>query len=647
MIWREFTMKSADLKEMLKDSDPYVRRDACNAVSDAKDPGLIPELVAVLRDENPGVKEAALNALISIGSREVAEAVSPMLKSDEAAVRNVAIEILQQVGAPGLDILTSMLTDQDDDVVKFAVDIIAGIKEAEGVKLLGPLVKHTNPNVRGSVAVCLGRIEAEGAASILLELLGDSEQWVQFSAVEGLGFLKDPIAVAPLLELIENEEGLVREAAIDAVSRVAGHDEAMGVLNKIGELISDGHVISPAPVVDLLKKATAHGSARRLRPGLEKTYYNFFSSAMEKSDIPTSLLIIRGLSYLHRPEGLEKIFNFTDSLKEINEDTRAELVDCVVTTIGHRFLPPLVKSELMKLNKCFGIIVDALGILRREDAVPILEELMHRAGKEDLRHVASAIEAIGSVESVNVLYNALKSVDGHVRKTAARALATLAGESAVPALFDLLKSEEYRDVQEDVTDVLSLVPSIEVKERFCALLHAPESVMREMGARGLGMIGDEQVLDHLKKAASDSEPAVRKAAYKSMAKLGIPDAIEHVIEGLHDTHDDVKLSVLKALGGWNGDRIRTALLDVVKDENLWVRYQAVNLLGDMEDASTQGVLEQLLINDEPPIKAAAAMALGKCGCTESLEVLERFCEHPDPKVMQAVHESIESLRCLL
>jgi HEAT repeat protein len=90
-----------------------------------------------------------------------------------------------------------------------------------------------------------------------------------------------------------------------------------------------------------------------------------------------------------------------------------------------------------------------------------------------------------------------------------------------------------------------------------------------------------------------------------------------------------------------------ALLEVVKDDNLWVRYHAVNLLGDLADPSTEGVLLQLLEKDEPPVQAAAATALGKCCCVESIKVLEQFSDHPDPKVMEAVHESIETLKCLL
>ncbi|MFQ5736234.1 MAG: HEAT repeat domain-containing protein [Thermodesulfobacteriota bacterium] len=640
-------MNDTNVKAMLRDSDPYVRRDACFAVSESRDKGLIPELVNVLRDENPGVKEAALNALISIGGGVVAAAVCPMLRVEDASLRNIAIEILQQVGPEGLDNIATMLDDPDDDVVKFAVDIIAGIKEAEGVRLLSPLVHHRNPNVRGSVAVCLGRIEAEGSSRILLEILNDTEQWVRFSAIEGLGLLRDQIALRPLLDIIEDEEGLIREAAIEAISSIAGPEEAADVLHRISGIVRQGHVINNAPVVCLLEKAASGATGFRREPGFVSTYYDFLCSSMEDTDQASRLQAVKGLGLLRVPGALEKVFGFINGLKEIDEETEAECVDAVVSLVGHGPLPKPLEAELGKMGACFGIIVAALRILRAEDAVPVLEGLMPRAGKQELRELVSAIEAIGSLKSVDALYNALKSTDGHTREISARALASLSGESAVPGLFEALKKERYRDVAEKITDVLAVIPSQDVKKGFCGLLDGDSEVLREMGARGLGMIGDEAVLEHLEKAVTDDSPGVRKAAYRSMAKLGIPDAIELVIEGLKDSHDDVRLSVLQALGGWTGQRIKEALIDVLKDENIWVRYQGVNLIGELGERDTEGVLQDLLLNDVPPVKAAAATALGKSGSAQSIKVLEQFTEHPDPKVREAVYEAMESLKCLL
>jgi HEAT repeat protein len=61
--------KSNSIKTMLTDADPYVRRDACEAVAEGRRHEFIPDLVTVLKDPHPGVREAAINALTPSAAR--------------------------------------------------------------------------------------------------------------------------------------------------------------------------------------------------------------------------------------------------------------------------------------------------------------------------------------------------------------------------------------------------------------------------------------------------------------------------------------------------------------------------------------------------------------------------------------------------
>lgn len=638
-------MDNKTIKEMLGSADPYTRRDACVEIVDGKLPEFIPDLVRFLRDGDAGVKEAALNALTSIGGRHVAGAISPLLRETDAGLRNIGIEILQIIGSEALDTLSSLLRDSDDDVVKFAVDILANIKEERAVNMLCGLIGHPNPNVRASVAVCLGRIKASGAISVLFKALNDSEEWVRFSAIEGLGLMQDSKALEPLLEIIERDSGLIKEAAIEAVSKTASCADSAQILSKIEGLLRKGQIINAGAVVELLEKAMAPGSNFKPTREFKEVYFNFFSRAMEDSERAAQENALRGLGLLKLPEGITRALDYANSLKEIDEDVESLLVDTIVAIAGHGQVPGVLKDELKKGGKSLKIIVKALGQTRTEDAVPVLEELMGRVAKHELREVVSALEAIGSSHSIEVLYQSLKSTDGHTRKIAARALSALAGEEAAGRLFEALNREVYRDVMEEITDVLALIPSDEVRNGFCGLLSSGSEAMREMGARGLGVIGDEAALRFLEKSAKDPSPKVRKVAYNSMARLGIQDSVDVIIEGLKDSDDDVKLSVLKALGGWSGEKIKAALMDALNDRNIWVRYHAVLLLGDLGENDVEKTIIDVLLKDDAPVKAAAAKALGKVGSSAAVGVLEKFIDHHDTSVRVAVENAIGALRC--
>ncbi|MBI5886837.1 MAG: HEAT repeat domain-containing protein [Deltaproteobacteria bacterium] len=628
--------------------DAALRREACEAIFELADgrEGFIPRLTELLQDTDAGVKEAALNALVSIGGRQVADSVAPFLRSSDAPLRNIAIEALQQLGPVILPAISGLLTDKDDDVVKFAVDILAGMGDKRAVLMLKGLLGHANPNVRASVAVCLGRIKAPESVRALIEALSDSEEWVRFSALEGIGHLQDKAALPRLLELIERETGLLREAAIDAAANIAGPSDCAGILMKLKPAVVNGRVSNVASVVELLEKALSPASSFTPSDTFRKVYFDYFCAAMRDCDRPCALESLRGLGLLKLPGGLAKVFEFINSSKEITEEEELALVDVIISiALAARTLPPILAQELKKGGKNFSIAVRAMGGMKSEEAVPILQGLMGSVAKHELRDVVSALESIGSLGSVEALAGSLRSKDGHARKIAARALASLAGEGAVTPLLEAVRVEVYRDVLEDMTDVLAHIPTDAVKKGFYGLLSESNEQLREMGARGLGLIGDAESVACLRTASADKNPGVRKCVYNALARIGLPEAADAVIAGLKDDDDEVKLSVMKALGGWSGDRINRALMEALGDTNVWVRYNAVQLLGEMRVTGAEDAVIGLLRGDEAPVKAAAAKALAAIGSKKSVAALTELLAHPDSNVKAAVTHALGILRC--
>ncbi len=633
------------LREMLASEDPCLRRDACERVEEGRLNEFVPDLSAALRDADQGVREAALNALTSIGGPEVAEAMVPLLRDSNAAIRNIGIEILELLGQDASASIAALLSDSDQDVVKFAIDIISNTRNDEFLDLLYPLIRHENPNVRASSAVCLGKLRDPDSVPALLNALEDPEEWVKFSAIEGLGLVQDRRALQPLLKMTETDSGLIKEAAIDAVAKMASAVDASAVLKKLEPLVRKGRDFSTGAIVDLLEKVFSAGSDFRPDPEFRKTYFAFLSRKLkEKTDRAGQLKSIRGMALLKTPEGLDRIFDFIDAQNDMDEETEALLVDSLLSVSGRRFLPAL-KDKVLLGGKSLKVLVKALGEMRAVAAVPVLKELVGKVGKNELREVVAALESIGSTSSIEVLYDFLEGPDGHTRKVAARALASLAGPAAVARLFEAVRNESYRDVMEEITDSIALIPADSVRNGFMAFLEDPNDQMREMGARGLGLIGDGKALDLLNAAAGDESPNVRKAAYKSMARLGMPYAVDVLIKGLADDSDEVKLSVLKGLNGWNGEKIKSALVRSLADRNIWVRYHSVLLLGELGEHDIEGLIIEKLIKDEAPVKAAAARALERLGATGAVGALEQFVNHPDPSVRGAVESAIETLRC--
>lgn len=636
----------SDLRKKLDDFDPCIRREACSEIGAGLAVEFVPDLVRALNDGDPSVKEASLESLALIGGSVVAETVAPLLRSHEACLRNAAVEVLERLGPESIDTLAGVLKDDDDDVVKFGVDILAKIRDERAFNLLFGLVEHKNPNVRASVAVSLGRLQEPSACAYLLKALSDNEQWVRFSAVEGLGYLGSSAALPELLKLIENDSvTILREAAIDALGKIAVGSDAASVLLGIEEPIRNRQVFNVTAVTELLEKACSEPHGFRPAMPTRRTYMTFLSEALKNGDPCEQKAALKGLGLIGSQEAVSTIFEFAGTLRELDDETASLVVEALVGVSGRDGLPDGIKGALMRGGLDASLAIKTVAVLKSVEAVPLLAKLLPSAPKEDLREIVSALEAIGSSDSVEALRAALKSNDGHARKTAARALGRLEGEYAAKDLFAALEKEVYRDVIEEIADVLSIIPSEAVRYGFCRLLESENATFREMAARGLGASGNEQSLVGLAKAAADSSADVRKAAYRSIARLGIPEGIDLIAKGLQDKDDDVRLSILKALGGWSGTAVEELIESTFNDHNVWVRYHCAVLLGELGGPKAEKLLIERLVSDEAQVKAACAMALERLGAQSALPVLESLMDHPDANVRAAVENAIGGLGC--
>ncbi len=636
----------SDLRARLSDSEPHIRREACSEIGAGMAIAFLPDLVHALNDADPSVKEASLDSIALIGGTVAARAVAPLLGSQDSCLRNAAVEVLERIGPASIDTIASILNDDDDDVVKFGVDILANISDERALDLLFRLIDHKNPNIRASVAVCLGRLQEPSACPYLLKAMTDSEQWVRFSAIEGLGYLGSPAALPELLKLIETDSAtILREAAIDAIGKIAAGSDAASVLVNLEAPIRNRQVFNVMAVCELLEKASAESYGFRPPMPARRTYMAFFSDAMRNGDPGEQKAALKGIGLIGSQEAVPEIFGFARAQKELDDETASLIVEALVGVSGHGGLPEGIKDALERGGPDASLAIKAVAALKSAEATPFLARLLPSAAKDDLREIVIALESIGSSESIEALRAALKSSDGHARKTAARALSRLEGEYAAAELFAALEKEIYRDVIEEITDALSLIPSETVRSGFCRLLGAEKPILREMGARGLGPSGNEQSMADLAKAAGDAISDVRKAAYRSIARLGIPEGIDLIAKGLQDDDVDVRLCILKALGGWSGPAVEELIESTIKDTNVWVRYHCAVLLGDLGGPRAERLLIEMLLTDEAPVKAACAVALERLGAQGALPVLESLIDYPDDNVRAAVENAIGGLGC--
>jgi len=637
---------TARLIEALTGEDASGRRLACEEIAGLRQPHeLIRPLAEALGDSDHGVSEAAMNALVEIGGTVVVAAVAPLLRHNEARLRNRAIEILIHAGNEATALVSSMLNDPDDDVVKFAVDILAAIEDPAPAPAVAKLLNYHNANVRGAAVLYMGRVRPYGAAAYITEALGDAEQWVRFSAIEALGLLGDIRYLEPLLEILRRDSGIVREAALDALSKMATTANSYEILMTMEEFITDDQTVPVSAIVEILEKAASAPWDVSSFATLGELLFNVFERASEDMDIETRKIALRGFVLLKDRRGLRRVMDFIDSMEELDEETEEYVVDALVELCGGTKLPEDVLEGIKEGGIKAIILIKTVGRLRSVEALPALEVCLNRATKDEARAVLVAIDEIGSAESEAILHKSIYSHDGHVRKMAARTLARFAGETVTDDLFAMMLRERYRDVIEGVTETLARLGTNKVRSGFENLLSSSREDMREMACMGLGLMGGDASTAPLIKATEDKETNVRKMAYVSLAMLGVPEAAGTVIKGLGLGDDDISIAILDSLESVTAVELRDAVRERLSDNNLWVRHHAVTLLGEMLDMDSEEALIEILENDLPPVKAAAARALAGFSSEMAVPVLKALYGGSEPSLRSAITKAIEEIEC--
>jgi len=630
----------------LKDEEASARRMACEEICEQSDAvAFVDTLAEALCDADHGVSEAAMNALVNIGGHEVAAAVAPLLRNSEARFRNRAIEILISSGSASTPIVSEMLEDGDDDVVKFAVDILAGTGDASTSERVAELIKHPNANVRGAVALYMGMAQPFGATQYIMAAISDSEQWVRFSGVEALGLLGDIRHLEPLLEIVREESGAVREAAVDALSRMATTANSYEILMTMRDSMKDDAFIPVFAIVGILEKA-AHASWNMNKfDTLKEMLFRIFDSAVTEPELDKRMSALRGFVLLNDSRGIKRVMEFMDSFDELDEDMEEYVLSTFVELCSGRDVPAEVFERIKKGGKNTLTLIKFIGRLKSVEALPALSQCLEHCGRDEARAILFAVEEIGAADSEELLYKAIYSSDGHVRKIAARTLARVAGDKATDNLFAMIIKEKYRDVIEEVTDSLAAIASENVRTGFINLIRSEREDLREMGCRGLGGLGGDSSVEPLEGALEDSDLRVRKMAYVSLAMLGVPRALEAVIKGLALGDEEISIAIMDSLNAVKTDELKEALRDRLGDSSLWVRYHAVTLLGEMLDREAEDKLLEMLRNDEPPVRAAAAGALASMVSDKALPILKSMYEEADASMRCAIEKAIEEIGC--
>ncbi len=261
--------------------------------------------------------------------------------------------------------------------------------------------------------------------------------------------------------------------------------------------------------------------------------------------------------------------------------------------------------------------------------------------------------------------------DAALRAAAARALGLAGFTPATPVLKRRLTTTDEVELAAVVVALARLAPE-EAGPAVERLSGSPDPRLRIAAAKGLSAARPPAAVESLARLAGDGAAEVRREAYLALGRLGPaavvplgaalaahgadPGECDAIVRALGDTADPAALPLLSpllggacapsaalAIGRLGSPAGAAVLLGALREPGPTGRREIVEALAVLEWPEAGEALSAELLSDRPPVRAAAARAVGRIRFEPAAGRLEALRSDYDADVRRAAREALARL----
>ncbi len=366
---------------------------------------------------------------------------------------------------------------------------------------------------------------------------------------------------------------------------------------------------------------------------------------------------LRAIEAIGSLGGEEAVDYVIAALKDENEHVRriaSELLVNIDIPIS-RILNLLKKAE-KPIRKAVAEILDKKGW----EPETIEDEIYYYIAKEEWEKVLRF-----GKDAVDVLIKLLKDKNDFLRFNAAEMLGEIGDSRAIIYLKELLNDKNKFIRLKAAESIVKISGNATYLVR---LLDERDDQIKLRAIELIGKTRDPNAVNKLKNLLKDRNSLVRKAAAKSLEKIGwIPkegedllhyliakeewgkiamfsDAYKILMGFLDDEDENVRCNVVETLGKLRDPRCVDGLIRKLSDESRFVRWRAAEALGMIKDRRALKPLINALEDECEFVRWKAAEALGELKDPEAIEPLMRAMEDESEYVRWSAAESLWKIR---
>jgi HEAT repeat protein len=621
-------------------------QDACDA------------LLARLDDSSKGVRLAAIEALGEIGpAARVAEPLCVLLGVKSDRVREAAAEALGALGEDVLPVVDRCYAEAESSYVRSAaVTAWTEIGGPEAVARLRAAFAdpQTPKSLRIAILSALDDLLEEDVTPLLAEALAGGEKEVRRCAVRCLREIETPGATALLVSLVADEDKKARSLAVRALrSRYealldqlrAGDATVMPALHVVWQAMGEKRAAQAAAIADALVEMgpplvpVLAGALHPETPGAELIgvlarmgpqavdAYGALVAQLDHPDNGTACAAARALGALGDERAIPVLA------------ARLAFDPALLKAKGHDGKQARRHAQALQRAAAEG-----LGALGRT-ALPAALDAARSGDTVERVGGLLALGYIGGGRALATLERAVADGDEWVREAAAEAMERAAAEDVI-RLGRMVENEDAK-VRAKAVSALGKLDDLRSLDLLLRAYGDPSERVSQAAVVALaGREGERAASMLIASAAGGNTTAIR-----TLAAHPTPAAIPALIEALDSPWYEVYSEALLAIDAYAdalGDdplameALHGAIPELVyllHDDMAKTRRLALNVLGDLGDASAESEVAHLVLDEKAVVQREAAQVLAKLGSAGASALFkEKLAQIADEDLAETLEE---------
>jgi HEAT repeat protein len=242
--------------------------------------------------------------------------------------------------------------------------------------------------------------------------------------------------------------------------------------------------------------------------------------------------------------------------------------------------------------------------------------------------------------SLRGVISLLQDPDPVARRRAVETLSHIGGDEAAGALVLMLKDPD-ETVRTLAADALAAIGAnvVEPLTRYLATWQGPVGTVVPTL---LGKLRSERGLDFLTAHIADPDPAARAAIAAALGRTGTDRALPPLLELLRDMVDEVRIAAARAVGDCQNPSAVDALLDEMADENPLVRAAVVEALARIKSPKSIDMLSHASTEDpDRNVREVALAALRRVSTGAVTPLIQALLGNDLSQRIRAVSQLLE------